>query len=57
VADQVFQQIEYLWRDRDDVRSAIQLAQVGVECVVLEEIAQGVIPWMRGDFTARPSAG
>jgi hypothetical protein len=44
VADQVIQQVEYLWRDGDDVRPAMQLAPVGVECVVLEEIAQAAIP-------------
>jgi hypothetical protein len=40
VADQVFEKVERLWRDGDDVRSAIQLAPVSVECVLLEEIAQ-----------------
>ncbi len=40
VTDQVVEQVEYLWRDGDDVRPAMQLAPVGVECVVLEEIAQ-----------------
>ena len=44
VADQVIEQVEYLWRDGDDVRSAMQLAPVGVECVVLEEIAQAANP-------------
>ena len=40
VEDQVVEQVEYLWRDGDDVRPAMQLAQVGVQCVLLEEIAQ-----------------
>ena len=40
VADQVFEKVECLWRDGNDVRSAIQLAPVSVECVLLEEIAQ-----------------
>jgi hypothetical protein len=44
VADQVVEQVEYLWRDGDDVRPAMQLAAVGVECVLLEEIAQAAIP-------------
>jgi len=41
---QVVEQVEYLWRDGDDVRPAMQLAPVGVECVLLEEIAQAAIP-------------
>jgi hypothetical protein len=44
VADQVVEQVEYLWRDGDDVRSAMQLAPVGVKRVILEEIAQVAIP-------------
>src|SRR6266436_7328587 len=44
VADQVVEQVEYLWRDGDDVRPAMQLAPVGVQCVLLEEIAQAAIP-------------
>jgi hypothetical protein len=40
VADQVIEQVEYLWRDGDYIRAAMQLAPVGVECVVLEELAQ-----------------
>jgi hypothetical protein len=44
VADQIIQQVEYLWRDGDDVRPAMQLAPVSVECVLLEEIAQAAIP-------------
>ena len=44
VADQVVEQVEYLWRDGDDVRPAMQLAPVSVECVLLEEIAQVAIP-------------
>ena len=44
VPDQVIEQVEYLWRDGDDVRSAMQLAPVSVECVLLEEIAQAAIP-------------
>ena len=49
VADQVVEQVEYLWRDGDDVRAAMQLAPVGVECVVLEEIAHAVDPWAASD--------
>ena len=44
VADQVFEQVEYLRRDSDYIRLAMQLAPVGVQCVVLEEIAQAAIP-------------
>ena len=44
VADQVIEQVEYLWRDGDDVRPAMQLAPVSVECVLLEEIAQAANP-------------
>ena len=33
VADQVIDQVKYLWRDGDDVCPAMQLAPVGVECV------------------------
>ena len=40
VTDQVIEQVEYLRRDGNDVRPAMQLAPVGVECVLLEEIAQ-----------------
>ena len=43
-ADQVIEQVEYLWCDGDDVRPAMQLAPVGVECVLLEEIAQAGNP-------------
>jgi len=44
VADQVVEQIEYLWRDGDDVRPAVQFAPLGIECIVLEELAQAAIP-------------
>ena len=44
VADQVIEQVEYLWRDGDDIRPAMQLAPVSVECVLLEEIAQAANP-------------
>ena len=44
VADQIIEQVEYLWRDGDDFRAAMQLAAVGVECVILEEIAQAAVP-------------
>ena len=40
VADQVIEQVEYLWRNRDDLRPAMELAQAGVECVILEQIPQ-----------------
>src|SRR6516164_5025232 len=43
VPDQVVEQVEYLWRDGDDVRSAMQLAPVSVDCVVLENVAQVAI--------------
>jgi hypothetical protein len=44
VADQVIEQVEHLWCDGDDVRPAMQLAPVSVECVLLEEIAQAANP-------------
>jgi hypothetical protein len=44
VADQVIEQVEHLWRDRDCVRAATSFAPVGVECVLLEEIAQAANP-------------
>ena len=44
VTDQIVEQVEHLWRDRDGVRSAMQLAPVNVECVLLEEIAQAANP-------------
>ena len=44
VADQIIEQVEYLWRDGDDVRPAMQFAPVSVECVLLEEIAQAANP-------------
>ena len=44
VADQIIEQVEYLRRDRDDGRPALQFASVRVECVVLEKKAQSVNP-------------
>jgi len=44
VADQVIEQVEYLWGYGDDVRPAMQLAAIGVECVLFEEIAQAGNP-------------
>ena len=44
VADQVIEHVEYLWRDGDDVRPAMQLAPISVKCVLLEEIAQAANP-------------
>src|SRR5258708_17392027 len=44
VTDQVIEQVEYLRRDGNDVRPAMQLAPVSVECVLLEEIAQATNP-------------
>src|SRR5260370_42749 len=44
VADQVVEQVEYLWRDGDDVRPAMQRAPGSVECVLLEEIVQAANP-------------
>ena len=44
VADQVIEQVEYLRGYGDDVRPAMQLAPVGVECVLFEEIAQAGNP-------------
>ena len=45
VADQIIEQIEYLWRDRYDGGPALQFAQVRVECVVFEKKAQSLNPW------------
>ena len=55
VVDQVFDQIEYLRRDGDDLRSAMKLAPVGIECVVLEEIAQAAISLTAKGRRARSS--
>ena len=44
VADQVVQQVEDLWRDSNQFSAATQLAAVGVENVVLEEVAQAAVP-------------
>jgi len=44
VSDQVFEQIEYLWRNGNALSPALRFAPVGVEGVVLEEIAQGTFP-------------
>ena len=54
VADQIIEQVEYLWRDGDDVRPAMQFAPVSVECVLLEEIAQAANP-LGGLRSSRPS--
>jgi hypothetical protein len=43
-ADQIFEQIENLWRRRHNIGPAPQLAPVGVQRTVLEEIAHGTIP-------------
>ncbi len=56
IADQVIEQVEYLWRDGDQVRATMQLAPVGVECIFLEEIAHAVNPlggfrWSEGSST------
>jgi len=44
VADQVVQQVEDLGRDRNQFSAATKLAAVGVESVVLEEVAQAAVP-------------
>src|SRR6478736_5383061 len=44
VAHQIIEEVEYLWRDSDDVRSMMQFTPVGVECIVLEDIAHAAIP-------------
>jgi hypothetical protein len=43
-ADQILEQIENLWRRRHNIGPAPQLAPVGVQRTVLEEIAHGTIP-------------
>jgi hypothetical protein len=43
-ADQIFEQIESLWRRRHDIAPAPQLATVGVQRTVVEEIAHSTIP-------------
>ena len=46
VADQVIEQVEHLWCNRNEVRPATQFAPVGAECALLEEIAQACeSPW------------
>jgi hypothetical protein len=52
VADQVIEQVEHLWRDGDHVRPAMQLAPVGVERALLEEIAQAA-----NSLSGSPMAG
>ncbi|OAF16728.1 hypothetical protein AXW67_11805 [Bradyrhizobium neotropicale] len=48
VADQVVKQIEYLRRDGDDVRPAMQLALAGVESVLSRrDSARCESPWTR----------
>ena len=44
VSDQVIEQVEYLWSDGDYFRPAMQLAPVGVECELIEVIAQAANP-------------
>jgi hypothetical protein len=39
VADQVIDQVEHLWCDRDHLGASTQLATVRVKRIVLEEIA------------------
>src|SRR5215207_9177615 len=55
VVDQVSEQVEYLWRDRDYIHPAVQFAPFRVECVLLEEIAQVAIP-ARGSAPKPPGA-
>src|SRR5262249_8819282 len=43
-ADQIFEQIENLWRRSHNIGPAPQLAPVGVQRTVFEEIAHGTIP-------------
>jgi hypothetical protein len=43
-ADQIFEQVENLWGRRHNIGPAPQLASVGVQRTVLEEIAHGTIP-------------
>jgi hypothetical protein len=40
LSDQVFDQIEHLRRNRNKDPTATQLAQISVQCIFLEEIAQ-----------------
>ena len=44
VADQVVQQVEDLRRDSNQFSAATKLAAVGVESVILEEVAQAAVP-------------
>jgi hypothetical protein len=44
VADQIFEQVEYLRSNRERFRPAMQLATVGVEYKVLEVVAQSLDP-------------
>ena len=44
VADQTIEQVEHLGRDRDRFGPAMKFAPVGVECVVLEEVAHAGSP-------------
>src|SRR6185369_1458081 len=44
VSDQVFEQIEHLWCNGNDLCPAMQFAPVGVKCELLEAIAQVAAP-------------
>ncbi len=46
VADQVIEQIKNLRCRRNHVGAAMELAPVGIERVILEEIAHGTLPWV-----------
>ena len=44
VSDQVFEQIEHLWCNGNDLCPAMKFAPVDVKCEFLEAIAQGTFP-------------
>ena len=44
VADQIFQQVEHLRLDRNQIGAAAQLAPVGIEGTIRKEIAQFSAP-------------
>src|SRR4029079_10803001 len=53
VSDQVFEQIEHLWCNRNDLCAAMQFAPVDVKCEFLEAIAQVTHPSQCPSYAGR----
>jgi len=56
VSDQVFQQIEYLWCNGNDLCAAMQFAPVDVKCELLEAIAQVANPSQCPSYAGKASS-